>query len=126
MTHQMNCSTKRTEIRLRHFVLAVIFGYLIVGCSLTSPPPQDCTQDVQQHAPAEEIWRALANAVEARTIATSTRLAQFVVALARHGELSGDDVTQFDQAFPKITTGSRELTDIDVKTLIELGGKAKP
>jgi hypothetical protein len=70
-----------------------------------------------KHAPAVEIWSSLANAVDAGTITTSDRLAQFVLQLARNEDLTASDVEKFDAAFPKAIGESRILDEKDAETL---------
>ncbi len=96
---------------------------LASGCSFTvssatgggekSPGPNV----VVERAKARDIWLALAHAAEAKTIDSTSRLAQFVVVLARNGDLSGSDVHVFDAAFPSIAKNDRPLTDDDLKRL---------
>ena len=119
------------ESCLWHVLLIGVVTLLIFGCSLTVPsdgPGQSNgtdTASVDSKSHPAEIWAALGQAAKAKTIGTTTRLAQYVVVLARNGELTEQDVTAFDAAFPKIAAGQRELTDVDVNTLIDLGRKAK-
>ena len=115
-----------------HILVISVICSLIAGCSLTTP--SDATNELNEPDaqtisgttnPAE-VWIALAQGVKAKTIGTTTRLAQYVVVLSRNGELSDRDVALFDTAFPNIATNSRNLTDVDIRTLIELGKKTKP
>jgi|GEM_PF-3993755 hypothetical protein len=113
----------------RQFLPIMAVGLLLAGCSLTLPV--DSTEgtnhsDTAVQTCAADIWTALAKAVQAKTIGTSSRLSQYVLVLARNGDLSDRDVAAFDAAFPKIATSSRELTDVDIQTLFDLGRKAKP
>jgi hypothetical protein len=105
----------------RAFVLTVC----LAGCQWTQPKASDhdkqTIHDVMEHAPAAELWLALARSVKAGSIESTERLAQIVVALGRNGEFSDQDLTKFDVAFPEITTGSRKLTDKDIQSLVQLG-----
>ena len=103
--------------------LCLVLVPLASGCSFTvssatgarekSPGPNV----VSERANARDIWLALAHAAEAKTIDSTSRLAQFVVVLARNGDLSAADVNAFDTAFPSIAKNDRPLTDDDVKRL---------
>ena len=96
---------------------------VFAGCSLTVPVTPDGGTTVSSrtdHAPAEEIWRALAHAVESHSIESTTRLAQYVSVLATNGELSETDVAAFDSAFPGVTKQDRALTSADARTLRNL------
>ena len=101
----------------------------ISGCSLTVPATLDsggrASPVATEHPAAEDIWRALAHAVESKTIDTTTRLAQYVNVLVRNGELAENDVRAFDAAFPRIATDSRALTESDADALVKLGQTAK-
>ncbi len=94
---------------------------LISGCGpLISPPPvnPDARSNVvEDRATAADLWRALANRIESRSITSSQRLAQFVVVLARHGELSPDDVEAFDKVFPGAAKSDRPLGSDDAAKL---------
>ena len=94
---------------------------LISGCGpLISPAPvnPDVRPDVvEDRATSADIWRALANRVECRSITSSQRLAQFVVVLARDGDLSPDDVAAFDAAFPGAVKSDRPLGADDAAKL---------
>ena len=86
---------------------------VISGCGpLISPPPvdPDVRHDVvEDRATATDLWHALANAIDCQSITSLQRLAQFVVVLARHGDLSVDDVAAFDNAFPGAAKSDRPL-----------------
>ena len=116
---------------LRHLLLMSVFGVSIVGCSLTTPidgtdgSKGANTTDRVVAATSADVWAALAQAVQSKAIISASRLAQYVVVLSRNGELTDKDVAAFDAAFPKIAIDSRDLSDLDVKTLNELGRKAK-
>ena len=94
---------------------------LISGCGpLISPPPVN--PDIRPHvvedrATAADLWHALANGVESRSITSAQRLAQFVVVLARHGDLTADDVAAFDNAFPGAAKSDRPLGSDDAVKL---------
>ncbi len=94
---------------------------LISGCGpLISPAPVNpdvFPSVVEDRATAAEIWHALANAVECHSIASSQRLAQFVVVLTRNGDLSPDDVAAFDKAFPGAAKSDRPLRAEDAVKL---------
>ena len=100
-------------------------GFLLIviaGCGpLTTQPktPDDVTKpDVTiERATAADVWLSLANAVDRGTISTTERLAQFVLVLAKNGDLSIDDVKKFDAAFPNATKSTRATTKEDVATL---------
>ncbi len=115
---------KQCETQFWQTVLISVLGLVIGGCSLTIPSVSDgegtSSSNASEQAPAEEIWHALARAVEVRTIENTTQLAQYVVVLARNGDLSAQDVAAFDVAFPQIATVSRTLTETDINTLIGL------
>ena len=93
--------------------LPILLLVLISGCGpLISPAPVDPEVRptvVEDRATAADIWHALANAVECRSIVSSQRLAQFVVVLTRDGTLSPDDVATFDNAFPSAANSDRPL-----------------
>lgn len=128
MKQECQYSQNRCERRFWRIALIVALSPFIVGCSLTtSATPDDVNvpSTVSERAPANEVWQALARAVQARTIETTTRLGQCVVILARNGDLTDQDVAAFDVAFPQISSESRALTDVDMNVLIELGRKAK-
>jgi hypothetical protein len=110
----------------QRLVIFACGALLFPACSLTVPalPHPDHSQPspavVEEHAPAGEIWSALADAIESRSIDTTTRLAQYVAVLARHGELSTSDVAKFDASFPGILRTARPLTEADVVQLRSL------
>jgi hypothetical protein len=111
-------------------VLVFITCLMIVGCSLSIP--NEIAEDADSKIGtdiatpiAEDVWQALAQAVASKTISNTARLAQYVVVLARNGVLSEQDVAAFDAAFPQIASGSRDLTNLDVKTLLQLGRRAQ-
>jgi len=109
--------------------LVGIVGFLLLsGCSLTTPlMTDDHTQTAHdtERARSSEIWLALARAVDARSIDTTTRLAQFVVVLARNGELTSEDAQAFDQSFPHAIHDGRMLTAGDSQSLVELAKRSK-
>ena len=89
---------------------------LIVGCSLTAPvdgkkPDKPDVKPIveAEHAPAAEIWRALAHRVEMGVITTPKQLARFVRELGDAGELLQADQSAFDSAFPGAATDQSEL-----------------
>ena len=118
------------ESRLQIYVWLALLVFAICfvsGCSLTAPvapetlrPPAPATLE---HAAPAEVWMALARAVQAETIDSTTRLAQYVVVLTRNGELSQEDVARFDATFPQIATVSRPLSNDDINKLVELARK---
>ena len=91
------------------------------GCGpLNSPLPVNA--DIRPHvvedrATAADIWSALAKGIESQSITSSQRLAQFVIVLARHGDLASDDVAAFDEAFPDVTKSDRPLVVEDAAKL---------
>lgn len=114
----------RWKIELRGWVWLIGLIWILLlfaaGCSLTVPAdPRDAgpAPVSVEHAPAEEIWRALVHAVEAHSIETTTRLAQYVTILARNDELSANDVAAFEAAFPSILREERPLTNTDIEIL---------
>lgn len=96
---------------------------LLAGCQFTVPAIDTKTNDRnqtltdQQRAPASEIWLALAHAINAKTVTTTSQLTQYVAVLARNGDLTSDDVSAFDRKFPDMTTKDRPLTSEDASTL---------
>jgi hypothetical protein len=104
--------------------ITVVFILLSVsGCGpfIDSPVSRDPKQSiVDDRASATDIWHALANAVEKGSIPTSQRLAQFVVVLARHGDLSATDVAKFDAVFEDAAKSDRTLEADDAKRLREI------
>ena len=98
----------------------------LAGCQFTVPTtdtrsnddPQTLTD--QQRASASDIWIVLAHAVDARTVTSTSQLAQLVAVLARNGDLSSENVAAFDLAFPNATTTDRPLTTEDGTTLRSL------
>lgn len=87
------------------------------GCELTTQPnnPDGKVKPspIVERAPADEVWRSLAHAVDAGQITSTNRLAQFVVVLARNGDLSAKDVAAFDATFPGATKTDRALGSDD-------------
>lgn len=102
---------------IRTFTLGLVV--LIIGCGpFTISPDQSETKSTDvEHISSADIWLALARAVENKAILTSGRLAQFIVVLTRHGELSTHDVDRFDQAFPGAVASDRPLDADDVRRL---------
>ena len=102
---------------------------LVSGCG-----PLTSTPDRSEHSPgisddrptAGDIWLALAASVERGLITSPQRLAQFVVVLSRHGDLTADDVAQFDVAFPDAVSSDRPLNSDDVTRLrnLEMTGES--
>lgn len=113
--------TLRIQKQIWQICLLCLFISMVFGCSLTIPVSPDDAGDSSStavdHAPAEEIWKALSHAVDAGTIDTTTRLAQYVAILARNGELSAGQVAAFDAAFPSISRNERPLTSQDSQLL---------
>lgn len=104
--------------------IAVMFALTISGCGpfTSSPDCSDTSRGISDvRATAGDIWHSLANAVERGSITSPQRLAQFVVVLSRHGELSADDLAGFDAEFPKAATSDRPLNSDDVTRLRKLG-----
>lgn len=95
---------------------------LLIGCGplVTAPASHDTDPVLIDQANAPEIWRALAQAVDHGAISRSHRLAQFIVVLTRHGELSASDVAAFDKAFSGAAKSDRTLDADDVKRLKDL------
>jgi hypothetical protein len=93
---------------------------LICGCGpfVTTPDSSRPSPGISdEHPTAADIWYVLAVSVDRGSISTSQRLAQFVVVLARFGELSAEDVAAFDGAFPDAATSDRPLNADDAKQL---------
>lgn len=109
---------RQSFFQIRLFVLVILVA---MGCALTVPPEtrDDSAKSPEQtlHAPAEEIWRAIANAVERQSITSTAQLAQVVVRLAENGDLSDTDAAKLDAVFPNLTKIQRELTSDDAKIL---------
>jgi hypothetical protein len=104
-----------------HLALVIL---VLSGCGpLTTPfdHPDPSLTKLDEHASAADVWQSLANAVDRGTITTSQRLAQFVVVLARNGELSPDGVSVFEREFPDAAKSERLLGPADVKRLRQLG-----
>lgn len=109
-------STCRSTVFCPLAAAMMIIAIGMTGCSLTAPLPPDSVHDAtasQEHPPAAEVWRALANAVDAGTIDSTTRLAQCITVLVRNKDLSVDDVATFDAAFPSAVHDQRTLTNKD-------------
>lgn len=92
----------------------VVLIMLVVGCGpLTRLPDQKDSNTPQpiviEHAPASEIWIALAHVVETGGIPNLKELARLVKVLADNGELANADVVAFDAAFPGAPTSVSEL-----------------
>lgn len=68
---------------------------------------------IEEKVLAADVWASLANRIDKGTITTTNRLAQFVVQLATNGDLSTDDVSRFDQAFPDAVKVDRALNKDD-------------
>lgn len=98
----------------------------MAGCQFTVPTTDTTSTNNNQtltsadHAPASEIWIALAHAVDAKTVTSTSQLGQLVVVLSRNGDLSPTDVSQFDLAFPGIATTDRSLVTADADKLRSL------
>ena len=106
--------------RTIHLVLFIF----LCGCGpFTATPggPDTRPPDAEVRATAPALWSALANAVERGSIPTCQRLAQYVVVLARDGELSSEDVAAFDAAFAGAATSDRPLNADDAKRLRNIG-----
>lgn len=114
---------------IKRLRLIGIAGLLLLsGCSWTSPLAVDeqfHSAQESERAPSSEIWMALAKAVDARTIDSTTRLAQFVVVLVRNGDLTSEDTDAFDHAFPHAIQDGRSLTAADSQSLVELAKRSK-
>ena len=101
----------------------VLILLLICGCGplVISPDnPQPSHRISDEDPAASDIWYALAKGVDQGWIPTSRRLAQFVVVLARSGDLTADDVAAFDAAFPDATKSDRALSADDARRLKDL------
>jgi len=72
---------------------------------------------IGERPPADELFRAIGNSVEAGTVKTLSDLSRLILALARNGDLSKADVVAFDAAFPNAPINQRQLTSDDVKSL---------
>lgn len=102
---------------LTRFIILAVLSLSVAGCGPLTTPVTDGTKPnpspiVQEHAPAAEIWIALAHAVETHQIETPFALGQFVQALSQSGDLSESDLASFNAAFPGAPTDQRAL---DVK-----------
>jgi hypothetical protein len=91
---------------------------LAVGCGpLTKLPDQKDNPPqpiVIEHAPASEIWIALAHVVETGGVPNLKELARLVKVLSDNGELASSDVVAFDSAFPGAPTS---VSDLDQKNV---------
>ncbi len=105
----------------RILALVLAIGVFCIGCGPSTVPVNPSKPDnvtpIVERAPAEEIFRSLANAVEAKSISTTTELAEFVTTLMNNDDLTQSDAAKFDSAFPGSTTTARDLTSADVATL---------
>lgn len=105
----------------RILALVLAIEVFCVGCGPTTVPIDNKRPDnptpIVERAPADEIFRSLANAVGAKSISTTTELAEFVTTLMNNGDLTQSDAAKFDSAFPGSTTTARDLTSADVATL---------
>ena len=97
-------------------ISSLLLILVIAGCTFTVPidPHQPNNPDVkpivdEEHAPAAEIWRALAHRVEMGTVDTPKNLCRLVRELRTAGELSESDQVKFDSEFPNATTDESEL-----------------
>ena len=98
----------------------ILFALFAAGCQLATAPQRqdkDPSPSAPEHPPAAEVWIALAHAVEAKTLSTTTQLAQVVIALARNGDLSSSDVSEFDAIFVGIVQSDRALSLDDAQAL---------
>ena len=102
-------------------MMLLICLLIISGCGpLISPSPVNLDirpNVVEDRATAADIWCALAKGIECQSVTSSQRLAQFVVVLARHGDLSADDVAAVDKTFPGAAKSDRPLVVEDAAKL---------
>jgi hypothetical protein len=89
---------------------------LAVGCGpFTRLPDQKDSNTPQpiviEHAPASEIWIALAHVVETGGVPNLKELSRLVKVLADNGELASADVVAFDAAFPGAPTSVKDLEE---------------
>lgn len=95
--------------------LAILLATLLcVGCQFTAVPDSVDRKgptpiEVQEHAPASEIWLSLAHNVENLVITSPKDLARYVKALADSGDLMQSDEAKFDAAFSNARSDEREL-----------------
>jgi hypothetical protein len=91
---------------------------IAVGCGpftkLPNKPDNTPQPIVIEHAPASEIWIALAHVVETGNVPNLKELARLVKVLADNGELASSDVVAFDAAFPSAPTS---VSDLDRKSV---------
>ena len=111
---------------MKRFLMPFLMIGFVTSCTFTLPTPNDETVQPTdaERATASEVWQALSRAVDANQIMSLQRLTQYVVVLARNGEISAKDVAIFDAAFPNAAKHDRPLTHDDVLTLRKL--KAAP
>lgn len=90
---------------MKRIAVLIVFA---VGCGpLTKLPdkPDNTPQPIViEHAPASEIWIALAHVVETGGVPNLKELARLIKVLADNGELASADVVAFDAAFPGAPT----------------------
>ena len=104
----------------RYLILVLL---TVAGCQLTTTPNElgnDTSSTNGERLAATDLWTALARAVEARTMTSTTQLARAVAILRRNGELTDADLAQFDSAFPAVTKADRELVNDDAVKLRSL------
>ena len=98
----------------------VFIAICIAGCQLTTDTDnsKNSSTIVEDEQPtAADIWSAMARAIDAKTLTTTTQLARAIALLARNGELSASDVASFDARFPDFTSTSRDLNADDANAL---------
>lgn len=106
---------------MKRYLILVLLA--VVGCQLTISPNEienESSATKEERLAAADLWTALARAVEARTLTSTTQLARAVTILRRNGELTDADIAQFDSAFPAVTKDERELVSGDATKLRSL------
>ena len=94
----------------------VLIAVCVAGCQLTTlndNAQNGSTLVVTDQPTAADIWIALARAIDAKTLTTTTQLTRAIALLARNGELSATDIASFDARFPDFTKTDRELGSDD-------------
>ena len=91
---------------------------LALGCGLVDEPqvddhaPKPVIPDVVvEHSPIESYWKALANRVEKKIIASPQDLAKVARQLQLAGEITAKDLESLGEAFPKMRTDAKAFPD---------------
>ena len=106
---------------MKRYLVVVLL--VIAGCQLTTTTCEignESSATKKEQLAAADVWIALARAVEARSLTSTTQLARMVAILRRNGELTDADLAQFDSAFPGVTKSERELVSGDATKLRSL------